>query len=132
MDAWFEGDHVKAVHVLVPQIERGFRSLMGLIGRPTSKPHPKFKGAQVAVTMGDGLYSKETVAALGQHGPDLAVHLATLYADPRGPNLRNEVAHGLLARDQMEQQTVLWLVQTVVLLGLWRAPGAAATVEGKA
>ncbi len=132
LEAWFEGDHVKVVHVLVPQIERGFRNLMGLVGRPTSKPHPKFKGAQVAVTMGDGLYSKETVAALGKHGPDLAVHLATLYADPRGPNLRNEVAHGLLARDQMEQQTVLWLVQTVVLLGLWRAPGAAATAEGKA
>lgn len=130
VEAWFEGDHVKAVHVLVPQIERGFRTLIGLVGRPTSKPHPKFKGAQVAVTMGDGLYSKETVEALGQHGADLAVHLATLYADPRGPNLRNEVAHGLLARGQMQEQTVLWLIQTVVLLGLWRAPASAAAGEG--
>ncbi len=130
IEAWFAGDHVKAVHVLVPQIERGFRTLMGLVGRPTSKPHPKFKGAQVAVTMGDGLYSKETVEALGPHGADLAVHLATLYADPRGPNLRNEVAHGLLARSQMEEQTVLWLIQTVVLLGLWRAPVSAAAADG--
>lgn len=130
IEAWFAGDHVKAVHVLVPQIERGFRTLMGLVGRPTSKPHPKFKGAQVAVTMGDGLYSKETVEALGPHGADLTVHLATLYADPRGPNLRNEVAHGLLARSQMEEQTVLWLIQTVVLLGLWRAPVSAAAADG--
>lgn len=130
VEAWFQGDHVKAVHVLVPQIERGFRSLMGVVGRPTTKPHPKFKGAQVAVTMGDGLYSADTVAALGQHGPDLAVHLATLYADPRGPNLRNEVAHGLLSRDQMQEGTVLWLIQTILLLGLWRAPAPADATTG--
>lgn len=123
LQAWFDGDHVKAVHVLVPQIERGFRNLMGAVGRPTSKPHPKFKGAQVAVTMGDGLYNKETIAALGDHGADLALQLVTLYADPRGPNLRNEVAHGLLMRDQMENDTVLWLIHTVLLLGLWLTPG---------
>jgi lysyl-tRNA synthetase class 1 len=51
--------------------------------------------------------------------------LATLYADPRGPNLRNEVAHGLLSREQMQEGTVLWLIQTILLLGLWRSPAPA-------
>lgn len=122
LHAWLEGDNVKAMHVLIPQIEHGLRALIGAAGRPTSKPHPKFKGAQVAVTMGDAIYSKETIAALGPRGEDLALHLATLYADPRGSNLRNELAHGLLGLDDIHDGVLLWIVHTLLLLGLWRAP----------
>ncbi len=30
--AWLGGDHIKAIHVLVPQVERTVRNLAGLIG----------------------------------------------------------------------------------------------------
>lgn len=123
LNAWLDGDTVKAMHVLTPQVERGLRALVGASGRPTTKPHPAFKGAHVAVTMGDILYNKETVAAFGPAGDDLAVHLAALYADPRGLNLRNDLAHGLMGLTEFHDGNVLWIVHTLILLGLWRNPG---------
>jgi lysyl-tRNA synthetase class 1 len=122
LSAWLDGDFVKAIHVLTPQVEKGLRNLIGAAGRPTTKPHPVFKTAQVAVTMGEAIYNKETVAALGPRGENLALHIATLYADPRGLNLRNDVAHGLLGPNDMREGVVLWLVHSLLVLGLWRAP----------
>jgi lysyl-tRNA synthetase class 1 len=46
------------------------------------------------------------------------------------PNLRNEVAHGLLSRHQIQEGTVLWLSQTILHLGLWRAPAPADAAIG--
>jgi hypothetical protein len=46
--------------------------------------------------MGDILNSREITEALG---PDLTLHFLALYADPRGCNLRNNVAHGLIKPD---------------------------------
>lgn len=119
LEAWFAKDHVKAVHVLVPQVERGLRALAGLKGQPTTKPSVKYGGAQMAVTMGDILYSPDYVAALGKFGGDLAVHFAALYADPRGKNIRNELAHGLLAADNASEGLMLWVVHSLLVLGAW-------------
>ena len=91
--AWFEGDHVKAVHVLVPQMERGLRAIVAKLGKPVTKPHGTVAGVGVAIGMGDILYSEEVTQALG---PDLTLYFLALYADPRGMNLRNRVAHGFI------------------------------------
>jgi len=48
--------------------------------------------------MGDMLYAKDVKEALGD---DLTIHFMALYADPRGFNLRNDLAHGLLSADRM-------------------------------
>ena len=69
--AWFAGDLVKAVHVLVPQAECGLRGIVGLLGHPVTKAHPAVTGAGVTLTMGDILYSKEVTEALG---PDLTLY----------------------------------------------------------
>jgi lysyl-tRNA synthetase class 1 len=128
LEAWFAKDYVKAVHVLVPQVERGLRTLAGLKGQPTTKPSVKYGGAQMAVTMGDILYSPDYIAALGSVGPDLAVHFAALYADPRGKNVRNELAHGLMSAEDASEGLILWVVQSLLVLGAWAVsplPGAA-------
>jgi lysyl-tRNA synthetase class 1 len=122
IEAWMGGDDLKAIHILIPQIERGLRNLADRVGRPSTKPHPHFKGAQVAISMGDIVFNHDTIAAFGPQGPDLAVHLAALYADPRSMNLRNELAHGLLDWRAMHSGTLLWVVHTLLVLGLWRSP----------
>jgi lysyl-tRNA synthetase, class I len=38
--AYFAGDYVKAVHLLVPQVEHGLRSIAGQLGKPVTKAHP--------------------------------------------------------------------------------------------
>lgn len=78
----------------MPQVERGLRGIVSSLGKPITKPHPTVQGAGVAINMGDILYSKDITELLGA---DLTLHLLALYADPRGFNLRNQLAHGLLA-----------------------------------
>jgi len=51
--AWERGDHVKAAHVLIPQIERGLRKVADSIGVPITKPHPTIPGTSVAIGMGE-------------------------------------------------------------------------------
>jgi lysyl-tRNA synthetase class 1 len=87
--AWYDQDFVKAAHVLVPQIEVGLRAIVSQIGKPVTKPHPTIQGVSVAIGMGDMLYTKDVRDALGD---DLTIHFLALYADPRGFNLRNDLA----------------------------------------
>jgi lysyl-tRNA synthetase class 1 len=115
--AYFVGDYVKAVHLLVPQIEHGLRSIAGQLGKPTTKAHPTVQGASVSINMGDILYSKDIAEALG---PDLTLHFLALYADPRGLNLRNELAHGLMKRDAIHGHVARLVLHTLLVLGLWK------------
>ena len=120
--SWFDGDHVKAIHLLIPQIELAARNMVARVGKPITKPHPKVPGVSVAKSMGDILYDESVIKGWGQLGPDLALYLLTLYSDPRGSNLRNEVAHGLLKPEAMQAGLTLWLVHTLLLLGAWKFP----------
>lgn len=115
--AWFAGDLVKAVHVLVPQAECGLRGIVGQLGHPVTKAHPTVEGAGVALTMGDILYSKESSEALG---PDLTLYFQALFADPRGMNLRNDVAHGLIKRHQVTEHRVRLLIHSLLVFGAWK------------
>jgi len=115
--AFFCGDHVKAAHVLIPQIEHALRSIAGKLGKPTTKAHPKVKGASVVINMGDILYDD---AITSQLGDDLTLYFLSLYADPRGYNLRNELAHGDLDADSMSDHLSRLLMHTLLVLGLWK------------
>lgn len=120
--AWMNCDHVKAAHILVPQVEVGFRSLVGLYGRPTTKAHPQMRQARMVVTMGEILFSDETLQALGRHGSNIVLHFRTLYADPRGQNLRNDLAHGLISTESLNAGIMLWVIHSLLLLGAWLLP----------
>jgi lysyl-tRNA synthetase, class I len=115
--AWFDGDYVKTVHVLVPQIERAVRNMAGQLGKPITKAHPKVKGVSVAINMGDILYSDDITNKIGA---DLSLYLLSLYADPRGLNLRNELAHGQLDLASMTDHLARLLIHTLLVLGLWK------------
>jgi hypothetical protein len=119
--AWYDQDFVKAVHVLVPQVEVGLRAIASKLGKPITKPH-KVDGVSVAINMGDILYSKEIVEALGS---DLTLHFLTLYADPRGFNVRNDLAHGLLRADSIHFPLACRVIHTLLVLGIWDALAAA-------
>jgi lysyl-tRNA synthetase, class I len=122
--AWQDGDLVKALHVLIPQIEHGLRSILGKLGKPTTKPHPKVAGVSLAMNMGDILYDSEIAVKLGVMGPNVVLYLLALYADPRGFNLRNEFAHGLLRPEEINPGLLLWLMHTLLVFGAWRLPGS--------
>jgi lysyl-tRNA synthetase, class I len=91
--------------------------IAGQLGKPATKAHPTVQGASVSINMGDILYSKDVVEALG---PDLTLHFLALYADPRGLNLRNELAHGLMQRGAFHGHVARLVLHTLLLLGLWK------------
>ena len=114
--AWYEQDFVKAVHVLVPQVEKGLRSIVSNLGKPITKRHPKIPGVSVVIGMGDILYSDEIRDALGQ---ELTLHFLTLYSDPRGFNLRNKVAHGMIDADEIDPGLASRIIHTLLAFGIW-------------
>jgi lysyl-tRNA synthetase class 1 len=118
--AWERNDQVKAAHVLVPQIERALRKIADDLGVPVTKPHPKVSGTSVAIGMGDILYNEKVAEALG---PDVTLHFQALYADPRGMNLRNQIAHGLMDAGNFYWHLGNLIVHSLLVLGLWKEFG---------
>jgi lysyl-tRNA synthetase class 1 len=114
--AWYGQDFVKCVHVLVPQIEKGLRGIVSKLGKPVTKRHPTVAGVSVAISMGDILYADDIRAALG---PELTLHFLTLYSDPRGLNLRNEVAHGLIGPNEFRPELASMVIHTLLIFGIW-------------
>jgi lysyl-tRNA synthetase class 1 len=117
--AWLDGDHIKALHVLIPQIERGARELMGWLGEPVTKSNKTTPGIGQSIGMGDVSSSE---AFRDELGPDLPLHLSALYSDPRGWNLRNRFAHGLLHDDEIHEGVTNWLIHTLLVLSAVRLP----------
>ena len=70
----------------------------------------------VASNIGDILYSPEITAKLGA---DFTLHLLALYCDPRGSNLRNQVAHGLLYADRIQLSAASRVLHTLLTLRIW-------------
>ena len=118
--AWKRNDQVKATHVLIPQIERALRKIADGLGVPVTKAHPKVSGTSVAIGMGEILYNDKVAEALG---PNVTLHLQALYSDPRGMNLRNEIAHGLLDAGQFYWHLGNLIVHSLLILGLWKEFG---------
>jgi hypothetical protein len=118
--AWEREDQVKAAHVLVPQIERALRKLAGDLGVPITRAHPVVSETSVAIGMGEILYNEKVAEALG---PDVTLHFQALYSDPRGMNLRNEIAHGLMDAGQFYWHLGNLIVHSLLVLGLWKEFG---------
>lgn len=94
--AYLDGDHVKAVHVLVPQIEYALRNLLVSLGSPPNKPTGGGMGTMQLKNLNDILREPKVQSSLGE---DMWRYLLAFLADARGQNLRNRVSHGLLARE---------------------------------
>ena len=96
VDAYIKEDFVKAIHILVPQIENSLRHLLGLIGVPTNKLMRSAKGVMQEKTLNDLLAESAIRATLEE---DTINYLQTFLNDPRGQNVRNRVSHGLCRRE---------------------------------
>lgn len=87
----FELDFSTAIHLIAPQIEKIVREQLKKYGAHTA--HFDKKGIEHENGLSTLLDMQEAVAVFGQ---DKLFELKALFANSIGPNLRNEVAHGLL------------------------------------
>lgn len=117
--AGFERDFVTALHLLVPQIEHLVRV------------HLKQAGVKTTNLDKDGIQNENGMSTLMDlpeteqvFGKDLAFELKSLFCDAFGPNLRNELAHGLLDEDACHSPFAIyawWLALRLTFNTWWNA-----------
>ncbi|WP_442783957.1 DUF4209 domain-containing protein [Collimonas fungivorans] len=111
-------DFIQAVHLLAPQIENIVRF------------HLKRLKAITTTTSAEGIVMENGMSTLVKlpemekiFGKNLTFELTALYCDQNGPNLRNQMAHGLL--DSIDCNSVAgvyawWLFLRLVVREYWR------------
>ena len=117
LKAGIEGDFVVALHLLVPQLEHLVRTHLQSFGDKTTGPGTD--GLQMEV----GLSTLITLPGMEQvFGVDVAFEIRALFCDRFGPNLRNELAHGLLdpsALQSAESIYAWWFIFRLIYGQYW-------------
>ena len=113
--AYLDGDLVKAIHVLVPRIEHALRRMLWLLGQPTSKPRREHTSWMVEKSINDLLEREPVLREF--FGEDVISYLLAFLADPRGPNLRNRLSHGLMQFSEFRRQSADRVFHVLLLMG---------------
>jgi Domain of unknown function (DUF4209) len=117
--AYEQEDFVKAIHILVPQIEQVLRNFLGFLGIPTLKIVRNHPGTMDAKSMNDVLGDERMRAVLTEN---LWRYLTVVYIDKKGGlNLRNDLAHGLLTIKALNRYIADRVFHSLLALSLMRA-----------
>ena len=112
IERFFSEDYISAIHILVPQFEAVFRGFFESYGLPTTSVTSSV--AQKEQTFTEFL-KNEFVKVLPEEYLFLIEYVMTCQL---GLNLRNNIAHGLIAmRDISKETTLLVLYLFFILLG---------------
>lgn len=121
--AGYERDFITALHLLTPQIEHLVRV------------HLKQAGAKTTNIDKDGIQNENGMSnlfglpeAVQVFGEDLTFELNSLFCDAFGPNLRNELAHGLLNEDGCNSPFAIyawWLALRLTVNTWWNTTNPA-------
>jgi hypothetical protein len=122
LSAYLSKDHLKGVHVLVPQLEEMLRTLLVLMGIPPQKSVPRHPGITDVKNMNDALGDLRVREVLTEN---IWMYLTVLYIDRRGMNLRNDLAHGLVPVEGFNQPIADRVFHSLLVLSLLRKKRAA-------
>jgi hypothetical protein len=125
--AYLDGDHTKAIHVIVPQIEQALRQLLSLTGAPTLKTGRN--GMMQLKNLNDILREPAIKTCVGE---DLRLYLLTFLADERGQNIRNTICHGLATPQQFNQGLGVQTLHALLAISLVRQKSPPATQNDNA
>ncbi|MGO6943703.1 DUF4209 domain-containing protein [Rhizobium johnstonii] len=112
-----EGDYVKCMFVLVPQVEDAFRNIARRLGEAVTKEKRGQRGWEVSMNLGD-LLAMESVKT--EVGEDIHFWIKAMLSDARGMNLRNLVAHGLAGREAATYYTCEAIIHCMLVLGAYK------------
>ncbi len=115
----FDGDFSTAIQLLAPQLENLVRYHLANAGEPTSTISPQQTETEIGLS---SLMERESADEV--FGEDLAFELRALLCGPIGPNLRNDVAHGLLNDNEAGGANGLylwWLALRLVFIPFWNS-----------
>lgn len=119
LHAGFDRDFTVAMHLLAPQIEHMVRYHLKNAGVKTTNLDIDGIENENGLSTLMGLPETETV-----FGKDLSFEIKALFCDALGPNLRNELAHGLLDDDSFQSIHAIyawWMGLRLVFNTFWNA-----------
>ena len=117
--AGYDRDFVTALHILVPQIEHMVRYHLKQAGVQTT--NIDVIGIENEIGLSSLMDLQQTEKIFGE---DLSFEIKALFCDPFGPNLRNELAHGLLDDRACESTFAIyswWFGLKLVFNTFWNA-----------
>lgn len=113
--AWFADDTVKAIHLLVPQVEAALREILASMGESVLQPSKEAGGLE-SIGMGKVLSHetfKDKFDSTARH------HLRALYTHPKGINLRNKIAHGIAGEELMGRGIANWVIHSLLVVRVY-------------
>jgi hypothetical protein len=113
LSAYLNGDFLKAIHVLVPQVEESLRNFLALIGIPPVKNVPRHPGITDVKSMNNVLEDARVREKLPE---DVWRYLTVLYIERVGFNLRNDLAHGLMPLEAFNEIVANWVFHSLLIL----------------
>jgi hypothetical protein len=119
LHAGYDRDFTVAMHLLAPQIEHMVRYHLKNAGVKTTNLDIDGIENENGLSTLMGLPETETV-----FGKDLSFEIKALFCDALGPNLRNELAHGLLDDDSFQSIHAIyawWMGLRLVFNTFWNA-----------
>jgi tetratricopeptide (TPR) repeat protein len=124
----YERKFAEALHLLVPQVENMVRAHLKAASVKTTSLDSQGIENEIGLS---SLMDRPEVEKI--FGPDIAFELRALFCDPLGPNLRNEIAHGLLDDHHIESISSVyawWLGLKLVFNTFWNSLQGSAQQSG--
>lgn len=116
--AYLKNDHLKFIHVMIPQIEHCLRRLLSLLGQPTNKPVKGFRGIMQEQNIKDVLTKPVIRNVIPE---DMRLYMMVVLAEQRGLNIRNRVSHGLMSKSDFDQRSSDLIFNILLCLGGFKA-----------
>jgi len=113
LDAYFNNSHLVAVHLLTPQIEAAIRNLIEMTGGIVLKA--RRDGGFHLRTLDELLRDEQIKAVFGE---DVSFYLRVLLTDQRGWNLRNNVCHGIMPIQYINEALSDRIIHVLLCLAL--------------
>jgi len=116
-ERYVEGDHISAIHILVPHLEDCLRRFLGSLNVDTTSVRG---GRMQEKYLDQVLEAEEIKKVFALISDQLWCYFEHVLVAETGLNLRNDVAHGLLGADESNEGTANIVVHLYLLLGLLR------------
>lgn len=114
LNAYFSGNYIVAMHVLIPQIESYCRNWVYQSEEPTIE----YKKDQYQLETFDKILRKNCIESI-ENG-DFAYYLRLVLTNQKGLNLRNDVCHGILPMSGFSAKNADLLIHIIMSLSILR------------
>jgi Domain of unknown function (DUF4209) len=114
IEQYFNKHYIVSSHILIPQIEHSFRTVLKLSGgfelKTKRSQHGGFEIKPLGAILADQYISNI-------FGEDTLLYLKVLLVDQRGWNIRNDICHGLISSEYFDKAVADRVLHVLLCLG---------------